>query len=426
MSDIDYETLSANYENFIKSYNILDSLCSSLKARRPLSQTYFDKFFNNCFESFSPTNTNKKKVISDMYVLCNAYKNLPREQKFSLNKPNDKFAKKYNNAVKFFRKELCPNSRLSGITYIPIVYEDHIEIIEITHDILTGDEIVYGEKTLRLSDDKFIKYESDEYFNNCLNHYVGESTCEDIFFKTKLGKYLPLKCYDMHRNTYEQLLLKINFTDNKTGLKHYVYSDDNKLQKLIGGYIYQFKLSCDKKISQLIGAEWNNDKFKFVIIDCNQCKTKKFALKKDKYECTVCKFEMCGKGCGRYYHGNLKCDSESPEMTAYLMKSYINSQCPKCKQYLEKIDGCNHMTCVCKTQYCNNCGKEFEKDSYGHYKVSEHFISDVFNGADSDDEEDMNRRRALARERKVCQQFPVIRNETNISMPQIREITRIL
>jgi hypothetical protein len=84
------------------------------------------------------------------------------------------------------------------------------------------------------------------------------------------------------------------------------------------------------------------------------------------------------------------------------------------------------MTCVCKTQYCNNCGKEFEKDSYGHYKVSEHFISDVFNGADSDDEEDMNRRRALARERKVCQQFPVIRNETNISMPQIREITRIL
>ena len=39
-------------------------------------------------------------------------------------------------------------------------------------------------------------------------------------------------------------------------------------------------------------------------------------------------------------------------------------QCPKCKIYTEKNEGCNHMKCTeCKFQWCWLCEKEY---LYGH------------------------------------------------------------
>ena len=40
-------------------------------------------------------------------------------------------------------------------------------------------------------------------------------------------------------------------------------------------------------------------------------------------------------------------------------------QCPRCKIYTEKNEGCNHMTCTnCKFQWCWLCEGKYE---YGHY-----------------------------------------------------------
>lgn len=424
MSNIDYANLLKKYEKFIKSFSILDSIYTNLRCKIT-SQSHFDKKYPNCFNNFLLSNVELGQLIFTVHRLCNEYRNLPRDQKLTLTKPNYKFAKRYNSTIALFKKELCHDSDLSGITYIPIVYEDRIEIINVIHDMLTGDEIMYGEPKLQLSDNKYVKYEDNTYFSNCINHYVEECDWKDIYFKTKFGQYLPIARFDMHRNKFEQLVLKINFTDHETKLKHYIYSDDTQLQNLLG--IYSSPVHTIRtKLKQLIRGEWNNKLFKFAFVDCNKCKQEHFIVKKEKHSCKSCNFEICGKGCGRCYHGNLKCDSESTEMTAYIMKLYINSHCPGCKQYLEKIAGCNHMTCICKTQYCNQCGKEYEKDNYGHYKITEHYKTNIFDGADSDDEEDMNRRRQLAQQQNVCVQFPVVQNATNIAMPDIRTVTRFV
>ena len=47
--------------------------------------------------------------------------------------------------------------------------------------------------------------------------------------------------------------------------------------------------------------------------------------------------------------------------------------CPKCTAPVDKIEGCNHMTCFCKTQFCYTCKKEFEKNKYDRYMVDEHY-----------------------------------------------------
>ena len=36
-------------------------------------------------------------------------------------------------------------------------------------------------------------------------------------------------------------------------------------------------------------------------------------------------------------------------------------QCPKCKFWVEKNEGCDHMTCRCSFQFCYICGGVYQK-----------------------------------------------------------------
>ncbi|KAL0322941.1 UNVERIFIED_CONTAM: putative E3 ubiquitin-protein ligase [Sesamum angustifolium] len=40
-------------------------------------------------------------------------------------------------------------------------------------------------------------------------------------------------------------------------------------------------------------------------------------------------------------------------------------KCPKCKIYVEKTEGCVHMTCRCKYEFCYRCGAKWS-DSHGN------------------------------------------------------------
>ena len=66
--------------------------------------------------------------------------------------------------------------------------------------------------------------------------------------------------------------------------------------------------------------------------------------KKRKVTCE-CGFEICFN-CGLEWHGNIKCENAmNKDFVEWAAKNGNVSNCPKCKVRLEKIAGCNHMTC---------------------------------------------------------------------------------
>lgn len=70
---------------------------------------------------------------------------------------------------------------------------------------------------------------------------------------------------------------------------------------------------------------------------------------------------MC-TDCKKFAHPNLSCKEakekffDGKDMDEATLKSLNIKKCPSCSSGVEKIDGCNHMTCQnCKTHFCWIC-----------------------------------------------------------------------
>lgn len=81
-------------------------------------------------------------------------------------------------------------------------------------------------------------------------------------------------------------------------------------------------------------------------------------------QCPVCQCEWCvdcqtawhrGSSCKQYQEWRAANDPEGKQVEA-LMKVHKYRICPNCKSGVEKIEGCNHMTCRCKSHFCYLCG----------------------------------------------------------------------
>lgn len=42
------------------------------------------------------------------------------------------------------------------------------------------------------------------------------------------------------------------------------------------------------------------------------------------------------------------------------MKGQKYKQCPNCKFWVSKNEGCDHMTCRCKYEFCYKCGGKYK------------------------------------------------------------------
>ena len=75
----------------------------------------------------------------------------------------------------------------------------------------------------------------------------------------------------------------------------------------------------------------------------------------EKAACSNCKTEMCTK-CNHPFHSNKTCEKVlEGEFKSWSNKKEVQ-RCPKCKVLIEKIEGCNHMTCyVCHYEFCWLC-----------------------------------------------------------------------
>lgn len=140
--------------------------------------------------------------------------------------------------------------------------------------------------------------------------------------------------------------------------------------------------------------------------------------------CPACKFAFCHL-CNRGYHGVSPCKAKFEELLA-LREEYLNARpdekafmeqrygkhviqrvveesysnewlkencknCPFCGTNIQKVDGCNKMTCSsCKQYFCWLCLNSLSKaDPYSHFSNrSSPCFNQLFQGVDVDDDDD--------------------------------------
>ena len=81
--------------------------------------------------------------------------------------------------------------------------------------------------------------------------------------------------------------------------------------------------------------------------------------------CDLCLFRMCTE-CLNYYHYPISCEqAKSDRGFEEWMKGDANRRkCPKCGMAIEKLDGCNRVTCTnCERSICWNCMQPFATSS---------------------------------------------------------------
>ncbi|KAF2271822.1 uncharacterized protein EI97DRAFT_243970 [Westerdykella ornata] len=117
-------------------------------------------------------------------------------------------------------------------------------------------------------------------------------------------------------------------------------------------------------------ATWNRKLKEFSTSDRIYCPNKGCGewiepskIKKDmtgrKYaRCDYCHTHVCAK-CNRKFH-RTRCsvDLEVDEVNR-MAKEKGWQRCYNCKNMVELKDGCNHMTCICKAEFCMRCAKKW-------------------------------------------------------------------
>lgn len=95
----------------------------------------------------------------------------------------------------------------------------------------------------------------------------------------------------------------------------------------------------------------------------------------DVHQCQTCQSIYCVK-CSALFdvneihdHTLLTCVDYAKLQSHLQVTKYV--KCPKCNIKIGKNEGCNHMTCSCKTQFCFVCGIQLNSDT-----TETHFTND--------------------------------------------------
>ncbi|ORX77985.1 hypothetical protein BCR32DRAFT_270310 [Anaeromyces robustus] len=217
-----------------------------------------------------------------------------------------------------------------------------IEIEEIEKMIKEEEEEISKQtKQCEICLEDFSLLDSSNFFLNC--GCVIHNTCFDNMVKVAVeNNNLPVKCpnckISVHPNFIEDSL---NMANPELLEKYNKFSMNNFLMKHNDEYS-----SCPTP-----GCEYmfffNPGEFELL---CPWCK---------KHYCLNCKDE---------WHHNITCqeyqDSRDEKKLDQQFYNFARGAkfkvCPKCKFWVEKNKGCNHMKCRCGADFCYVCGKPMD------------------------------------------------------------------
>ena len=90
----------------------------------------------------------------------------------------------------------------------------------------------------------------------------------------------------------------------------------------------------------------------------------------DKPKLTCSCGEIICFNCSRKWHEGKTCEELMDlEYESYRLKNNV-IKCPKCQSRIEKISGCNHITCTrCRYEFCWICSRKYSKRHYKPYNI---------------------------------------------------------
>ena len=201
------------------------------------------------------------------------------------------------------------------------------------------------------------------YDDNDINCLVCDKKLTQEEKKDNLIKCNHMACNECY---YEFLKEKIN-SNFIEGIKCLEKDCDAKLydnfiqKKLFGDIpLLEKYIKLDKKRQLMLNPN---------IQLCPSPDCDSYALKngKNKYvSCIKYRHKFCFN-CLKAWHGDKECDNSLDNSFKKWRDSNTVRRCPKCKYFIEKDEGCNHITCYnCRYQFCWLCMAEYTS---GHYDL---------------------------------------------------------
>ena len=178
---------------------------------------------------------------------------------------------------------------------------------------------------------------------NCFHSFC--KICWLTYIKNELieKKQIKIKCMDhLCNEILPEMVIYTIIKDDKNLISKY---NENKLRQEI----------------------LNNPKKKF----CPYPNCNSYAILNEKNNKNV----KCENGhlfcfyCLQKPHDNIECNKELDEKMEEFAKKKFIKKCPNCGCWTEKIDGCNHITCIeCTYQWCWLCNNKYTSEHYSSGK----------------------------------------------------------
>ena len=203
----------------------------------------------------------------------------------------------------------------------------------------------YNNSSMEINDNCLIceeKLTEEEKKDNLLkcNHIF----CNDCYFeylkeKVNSNQIDIIKCPQKDC----QIILKNNFIQQK------LFNDTNLLEKYV---------ILEKRRQLMLDPD-------IQLCPYPDCESYAKKVKNNNYVCCIEKKHKFCFNCLKDWHGKKKCDDSVDESFKKWRDSYKVKRCPKCKIFIEKNEGCNHITCKnCNYEFCWLCMSKYSSNHF--------------------------------------------------------------
>ena len=339
-----------NFEKSIES-KLIEEIYSEYQKQNKLPFEIIYRNINSFISSFNSKLNNNKNINLDI-------KKEDSDNIFTLFETDGNPNQNCNNIIDINEINDYSNNNINNININEIKEENKVKksIIgpEDYEDYNEEEEEKKGKCLICLEEYEYAN--QDNYYLDC--NCIIHSTCFDDYIENAInsGK-VPIKCPYCNKEDINEMYIKDSLNKNNK------YNLIEKFEKFNMNY---FIMQHPEDISCCPTPGCN---YAFIYEEGD-----------DYFECPLCKKEYCLK-CKSDWHEDKTCEEyqefrrmgiigkdqkQLDELFYNFARGSKFKQCPYCKNWVEKNEGCNHIACRCGNHFCYFCGKGMNGNIIGH------------------------------------------------------------